>query len=74
MQREWIRGDGTPLPLKSYQRDGTLYIDDVQYEDAGDYRCLIRDHTGSVLFGVSATLEISSKCSISNCSSNKTKR
>lgn len=61
MRMEWIREDNRALNSNAEQRDGVIYIKDVQLSDGGNYRCLVRDQRGKILFTVPATLEISSK-------------
>ena len=57
-----MRYDRRELPQSSYQRDGILYIQNVQPEDAGRYSCQTIDpSSGRVIFQAHVELTIAGK-------------
>ncbi|KAK4879912.1 hypothetical protein RN001_008058 [Aquatica leii] len=52
----WVRGDNSSLPENSVIRSGTLYIDNVQPSDGGEYRCVGVHPSGAIVFSFSAHL------------------
>ncbi|CAG0883138.1 unnamed protein product [Darwinula stevensoni] len=55
---DWTRADGGSMSTQHYIQDGTLTIEKVRPEDSGEYTCLGIDHTGSVLFSSTTTLQV----------------
>ncbi|XP_054273123.1 basement membrane-specific heparan sulfate proteoglycan core protein-like isoform X4 [Macrosteles quadrilineatus] len=55
---QWVRRDGQPLSPQAYERNGELYIRDVQYSDAGDYSCQGLDARGEPLFTAIAHIRV----------------
>lgn len=53
-----MRQDRRPLNPTATIRDGTLYIDRVQYTDAGEYTCQAINDRGQVLFDAIAQLRV----------------
>ena len=57
-----MRSDRRELPQSSYQRDGILYIQNVQHEDAGRYSCQTIDPSnGRIIFQAHVELTIAGK-------------
>ncbi|XP_057651724.1 basement membrane-specific heparan sulfate proteoglycan core protein-like isoform X29 [Diorhabda carinulata] len=54
----WSRTDGNPLPSRSIQRNGVLYIDNVEQEAQGEYRCSGYDSSGRAIFSVNPYLTV----------------
>nr|QYB17310.1 heparan sulfate proteoglycan [Laodelphax striatellus] len=56
---KWVKDNGLPLPPEFYSRDGVLYLNNVQREDAGFYTCLGLSPTdNAVLFTATASLKV----------------
>lgn len=49
METRWERLDGRPLPSNSYSEQNTLFINRVNEQNAGKYRCNVYDSRGSVV-------------------------
>ncbi|XP_072390118.1 basement membrane-specific heparan sulfate proteoglycan core protein isoform X27 [Diabrotica undecimpunctata] len=54
----WSRTDGRPLPANSIQRSGILYIDNVEQEAQGEYKCTGFDSSARPIFNVNAYLTV----------------
>ncbi|XP_028137681.2 basement membrane-specific heparan sulfate proteoglycan core protein isoform X7 [Diabrotica virgifera virgifera] len=54
----WSRTDGRPLPANSIQRSGVLYIDNVEVEAQGEYKCTGFDSSARPIFNVNAYLTV----------------
>ncbi|XP_031342212.1 basement membrane-specific heparan sulfate proteoglycan core protein isoform X8 [Photinus pyralis] len=54
----WVRGENSTLPENSVVRGGTLFIDNVQPTDGGEYRCLGVHPSGAIVFSFSAHLVV----------------
>ncbi|KAF5283747.1 hypothetical protein FQR65_LT02641 [Abscondita terminalis] len=54
----WVRGDNTSLPQNSMIRSGTLFIENVQPSDGGEYRCVGVHPSGAIVFSFSAHLVV----------------
>nr|QBP17600.1 heparan sulfate proteoglycan [Recilia dorsalis] len=55
---QWVRRDGQPLSAQAYDRNGELYIREVQYHDAGEYSCQGLDSRGDPLFSAVARIKV----------------
>lgn len=57
---QWVRSDGRPLPRGSYERDGILYLRNLQREDGGRYTCEGVDmRSGATVFQAVTDLTVS---------------
>ncbi|XP_072392571.1 basement membrane-specific heparan sulfate proteoglycan core protein-like isoform X1 [Diabrotica undecimpunctata] len=54
----WSRTDGHPLPVNSSQRSGVLYIDNVEKEARGEYKCTALDFNGTPVFDIKVGLTV----------------
>ena len=65
VRAKWIRPDGRPLPRNSQERGQTLYIQDVQREDAGQYACQGQDaRSGRIIFTKTTTVVVAGNVQI----------
>lgn len=55
---DWIRAGNAPLPAGSRVENGTLYIENVQSDYAGEYQCIGLNNLGQVLFTAKANLAV----------------
>ena len=62
IRMNWIRSDNSSLPPDSFITNGTLFINNVQPTDAGEYRCLGINYYGDILFTVTTTVVVQCKC------------
>lgn len=58
---DWIRAGNAPLPVGSRVENGTLYIDNVQSDYAGEYQCIGLNNQGQLLFTAKANLAVVGK-------------
>lgn len=58
---KWIRQDNQSLPYTAQTSGSTLYIDNVQPSDAGDYICLGLDSYDQTKFTVTVRLQVVGK-------------
>ncbi|KAK9737087.1 Laminin EGF domain [Popillia japonica] len=58
IQMKWIRQDNQSLPYTAQTSGSTLYIDNVQPSDAGDYICLGLDSYDQTKFTVTVRLQV----------------
>ena len=49
---QWKRTDGQRLAARHYQRDGTLFLVQVEKEDEGEYTCEVVDNRGTVVYEI----------------------
>ncbi|KAG8224764.1 hypothetical protein J437_LFUL005333 [Ladona fulva] len=54
----WIRGNQQPMPSEHRIQDGTLYINNVRPDAAGEYICQGIGQSGNILFTASSHLEV----------------
>lgn len=56
---DWVRSDGKDMPVSKENRDGVLYIRNVQPEAAGEYSCIgLSSTSGTELFSAATRLEV----------------
>ncbi|KAK6617380.1 hypothetical protein RUM43_014389 [Polyplax serrata] len=55
---DWIRAGNVPLPAESKVENGTLYIENVQPDYAGEYQCIGVNSHGQLLFTAKANLVV----------------
>lgn len=56
-----MRGNNRQMPQGYVVRDGTLYIDDVKPDSAGEYICVGINNAGQVVFTAKANLVVIGK-------------
>ncbi|CAG9837104.1 unnamed protein product [Diabrotica balteata] len=54
----WSRTDDHPLPVNSSQRSGILYIENVEKEAQGEYKCTALDSSARPLFDIKVWLTV----------------
>lgn len=61
IETKWVRQNNQSLPYSAQAYGSTLYIENVQPSDAGEYLCLGQDRYGTVHFTVTVNLVVLGK-------------